>query len=625
LSLFLVTELSSDKSEHENLRIIHRQAYRSSPDTARSQRNFNVRNSSLEKPGPQINYKPKHTSTCSPVIGSCDSQLGAVARLAIDGGLTTDQLLQIGSSETNQPGHYLYQSVICCNQKRLVPDPNYSFSHSRNTNFSTTHPTSPYPHVCRVSPRGTRRPVCYSSSQSVNLVRGPGTTAAHDQSHVAISPTHTADSNPRLSQCTTSRDNLLTWHNLNNSSRVSLAAQMTRVGGLVFATGSPNLVSENSDSNPVEKSISSAKPYQSISACTSPTNLKHTVSSNSQSGSFFSCSNVPSPTNTPPLSSTNATYNIAATDIVRLGPGNIVTRAAAGSTVYSPSSLIRMHCSPQPYVGMGMTGSPYVPVVSTLTISNLNVPSPVLSDGDDSCLCTKPTINSEPNISTTYSDLETNRTPESVFPCSTSSPSPTEMSSSIVNRPGTKKSYVNPSLRSSAPVTSSSQYIPSSEGNATLTLPILTFIFAPAPCSSMRLPSPVADSFLPHPKPLNLYNVPSSQIVRTVRHLRRIRHILGDSIGYTSSATSASTSALADEDKDDSVSSSKVRQLRFHGYHSVESIRRSSLLCDCFPNQSTDVNDRKSVKISNSHTPSYPVTASIDWNDSEIEVSFYSS
>uniref|UniRef100_A0A094ZH83 Rho GTPase-activating protein 21-A n=1 Tax=Schistosoma haematobium TaxID=6185 RepID=A0A094ZH83_SCHHA len=589
-----VTELSSGKSEHENLRIIHRQAYRSSPDTARSQRSFNVRNSSLEKPGPQINYKPKHTSTCSPVIGSYDSQLGAVARLAIDGGLTTDQLLQIGSSETNQPGHYLYQSVTCCNQKRLVPDPNYSFSHSRNTNFSTTHPTSPYPHVCRVSPRGTRRPVCYSSSQSVNLVRGPGTTAAHDQSHVAISPTHTADSNPRLSQCTTSRDNLLTWHNLNNSSRVSLAAQMTRVGGLVFATGSPNLVSENSDSNPVEKSISSAKPYQSISACTSPTNLKHTVSSNSQSGSFFSCSNVPSPTNTPPLSSTNATYNIAATDIVRLGPGNIVTRAAAGSTVYSPSSLIRMHCSPQPYVGMGMTGSPYVPVVSTLTISNLNVPSPVLSDGDYSCLCTKPTINSEPNISTTYSDLETNRTPESVFPCSTSSPSPTEMSPSIVNRPGTKKSYVNPSLRSSAPVTSSSQYIPSSEG-------------------------PVADSILPHPKPLNLYNVPSSQIVRTVRHLRRIRHILGDSIGYTSSATSASTSALADEDKDDSVSSSKVGQLRFHGYHSVESIRRSSLLCDCFPNQTTDVNDRKSVKISNSHTPSYPVTASIDWNDSEIE------
>ncbi|CAH8473786.1 unnamed protein product [Schistosoma rodhaini] len=587
-----VTELSSDKSEHENLRIIHRQAYRSFPDTAKSQRNVNVKNSSLEKPSPQINYKPKHTSTCSPVIGSCESQLGAVARLAIDGGLTTDQLLQIGSSETNQLGHYLYQSSTICNQKRLVPDPNYRFSHSRNTNFSTTHPTSPYPHVCRVSPRGTRRPVCYSSSQSVNLVRSPGTTAAHDQSHVPISPTHTAHCNPRLSQCTTSRDNLLTLHHL-NSSRVSLAAQMTRVGGLVFATGSPNLVSENSDSNPVEKSIPSTKPYQSVSACTSPTNVKHTVSSHSQSSSFFSCSSVPSSTNTPPLSSTNVAYNIAATDIVRLGPGNIVTRAAAGSTVYSPSSLIRMHCSPQPYVGMGMTGSPYVPVVSTLTISNLNVPSPVLSDGDDSCLCTKPTINSEPNISTTYSDLETNRTPESVFPCSTSSPSPTEMSPSIVNRPGTKKSYVNPSLRSSAPVTSS-QYISTSEG-------------------------PAADSFLPHPKPLNLYNVPSSQIVRTVRHLRRIRHILGDSIGYTSSPTSASTSALADEDKDDSVSSPKVGQLRSHGYHSVESIRRSSLLCDCFPNQTTDVNDRKSVKILNSHTPSYPVTASIYWNDSEIE------
>ncbi|CAH8456343.1 unnamed protein product [Schistosoma turkestanicum] len=584
--------LPPDKSEHENLRIIHRQAYRSSPDTTRSQRNFNLKNSSLEKPNPQINYKPKHTSAYSPVIGSCGSHLGAVARLAIDGGLTTDQLLQIGCSETNQLGHHLHQSATSFNHKRLVSDPKHNSLHSRNTNFSTTHPTSPHPHVCRISPRGTRRPVYYSSSQSVNLVRSPATTAAHDRSHVTVSPTRTAHCNPHLSQRSTSRDNPPTSH-LNSGGRVSLAAQMTRVGGLVFATGSPNLVSENSDSNPVEKSIASAKPYQSVSACTSPTNVKHTVSSHSPSGSFFSCSDVPSPTNTPPLSSTNVTSSIAATDIVRLGPGNIVTRAPAGSAVYSPSSLIRMHCSPQPYVGMGITESSYVPVVSTLTISNLNVPSPVLSDGDDSCLCTKPTINSEPNISTTYSDLETTRTSESIFPCSTSSPSPTEMSPSIVNRPGAKKSYANPSLRSSAPVKSSSQYIPTSD-------------------------CPVADSFLPHPKPLHPHNVPSSQIVRTVRHLRRIRHILGDPIGYTSSVTSASTSALADEDKDDSVNSSNVGQLRSHGYYSVESVRRPSLVCDC-SDQTTNVNDRKSVKISNSHTPSYPVIASLHWNDSKIE------
>ncbi|KAH8852013.1 Rho GTPase-activating protein 100F [Schistosoma japonicum] len=585
------TEITSDNSVHDNLRIIHRQAYRSSPDSVRTQRNLNVKNNSFEKPNLQINYKPKHASTCSPVTGTCGSHLGAVARLAIDGGLTADQLLQIGSSEINQPGHYLYQSGTSYDQKRLAPDSKCSSLHSQDANFSTTHSASPYPHICRISPRRTRRPIYNSCSQSVHLVRSPGTATRHDQPYVSISPTHTTHYNSRLSQCTTSHDNPSTWH-MSNSSRVPFPAQMTRVGGIIFSTGSSNIVSENSSLNSIGKNIPTSKPYQSVSACTSPTNLKHTVSCHSPSGTFFSCSNVPSSTNTPPLAP-NITDNIGATDIVRLGPGNIVTRAPAGSSTYSPSSLIRMHCSPQPYVGMAITGDPCVPVVSTLTISNLNVPSSVSLDEDDSCLYPKPTINSEPNIPTTYSDVETNRTLEPIFPCSTSSPSPTEMSPLIVNRPVTKKCYVNPSLRSSAPVTSS-QYIPVSE-------------------------RPFTDSFLPHPKPLNSHNSPSSQIVRTVRHLRRIRHIFGDSIGYTSSVTSASTSALADEDKD-SLCSPKVGQLRSHGYHSVESVRRSSLLCDCSPNQITNLNDRKCVKISNSN-PSYPVVASIHFNNSETEVS----
>ncbi|VDP99968.1 unnamed protein product [Trichobilharzia regenti] len=519
--------MEADKLEYENLRIIHRQAYRSSPDAVRSQHNSDSKsflpNSSFDKPSPQINFKPKHSFNFSPVTDSYGSHLGAVARLAIDGGLTTDQLLQIGSSD---------------------------------------------------------------------IIRGSGVTAAYDQSRVTVSPSHTSVGHHRLSQWSASRDNP---HHISGSNRVSFPAQMTRVGGLVFSTGSSNQGSDNADMSPVEQNISSTKPYQSVSACTSPTNLKHTVSSHSPSTSFFSCSNVPSPSETPPLVSTNVTDNVGTTDIVRLGPGNVVTRAAAGSTVYSPSSLIRMHYCPQPYVGMGLTGAPYVPVVSTLTISNLNVPSPVLSDGSDSCLCSKPTINSEPNISTAYSDLGTTSTPEPVFPCSTSSPSPTEMSPTIINRPGPKRSYVDPTLRSSAPVPSTTQYQPTI-GNSVTDTP-----------------------HLPHPKPFNSHNSPSSQVARTVRHLRRIRHIFGDSFGYTSSATSASTGALTDEDKD-SVCSPKVSQLRSHGYHSVESVRGSSSLCDCSPDRITDSNDKKSNKTSsNSHT-SYPVIASVYWNDSETEV-----
>ncbi|CAH8487567.1 unnamed protein product [Heterobilharzia americana] len=448
------TELKPDRLELENLRIIHKQAYRSSPDSVRSQ--HNSQNTSVDTRGPQINFKPKHSSVCPAVTDSYGSHLGAVAKLAIDGGLTTDQLLQIGSSDINQPGHYLYQSSINCDQKCVAPDLKYSSSDPRDAKFLTAHSSAPYSQICRISPG-----------------------AIEDR-----------------------------------------------------------------------------------------------------------------PSNTPPLASTFVTDNIGATDIVRLGPGNIVTRAPAGSTVYSPSSLIRMHYSPKPYVGMGITGTPYVPVVSTLTISNLNVPSPVLSDGSDTCLCSKPTINSEPNISTTCLDLGTTKTPEPIFRCSTSSPSPTEMSPSILNRPGIKRNYVNPTLRSSAPVTSASQYIPTAKNSIT-------------------------DSYLPHPKPFNLHNSPSSQVARTVRHLRRIRHIFGDSIGYTSSVTSASTGALTDEDKD-SVCSPKVGHLRSHGYHSVESVRRSSLLCDCSPDHIRDMNDKKSIQINNSY-PSHAVIASINWNDSETQ------
>ncbi|CAH8832966.1 unnamed protein product [Trichobilharzia szidati] len=587
--------MEADKLEYENLRIIHRQAYRSSPDAVRPQHNSDSKsflpNSSFDKPSPQINFKPKHSFNFSPVTDSYGSHLGAVARLAIDGGLTTDQLLQIGSSDVNQPGHYLYRSATHCDQKEVVPDSKYNLSDPRITKLLTSH-SSLHSRPCRISPRGTRRPVFYSSNQSVQIIRGSGVTAAYDQSRVTVSPSHTSVGHHRLSQWSASRDNP---HYISGSNRVSFPAQMTRVGGLVFSTGSSNPGSDNADMSPVEQNVSSTKPYQSVSACTSPTNLKHTVSSHSPSTSFFSCSNVPSPSETPPLVSTNVTDNVGTTDIVRLGPGNVVTRTPAGSTVYSPSSLIRMHYCPQPYVGMGLTGAPYVPVVSTLTISNLNVPSPVLSDGSDSCLCSKPTINSEPNISTAYSDLGTTSTPEPVFPCSTSSPSPTEMSPTIINRPGSKRNYVDPTLRSSAPVPSTTQYLPT-VGNSITDTPNL-----------------------PHPKPFNSHNSPSSQVARTVRHLRRIRHIFGDSFGYTSSATSASTGALTDEDKD-SVCSPKVSQLRSHGYHSVDSVRGSSSLCDCSPDRITDSNDKKSNKTSYSHTSSYPVIASVYWNDSETEV-----
>ncbi|CAH8478315.1 unnamed protein product [Heterobilharzia americana] len=203
------TELKPDRLELENLRIIHKQAYRSSPDSVRSQ--HNSQNTSVDTRGPQINFKPKHSSVCPAVTDSYGSHLGAVAKLAIDGGLTTDQLLQIGSSDINQPGHYLYQSSINCDQKCVAPDLKYSSSDPRDAKFLTAHSSAPYSQICRISPGGNRRPVLHSSSQSVQFVRSPGISATHNQSRVTISPNHPTPGYHRSSQWCTPRDNPSTW------------------------------------------------------------------------------------------------------------------------------------------------------------------------------------------------------------------------------------------------------------------------------------------------------------------------------------------------------------------------------------------------------------------------------
>ncbi|KAA3678425.1 Rho GTPase-activating protein 21/23, partial [Paragonimus westermani] len=467
-------------------------------------------------PSPQISYKPRHTPLRGAFHPSTDpyrqsSSLGAVARLAIDGGLSAEQLLNIGQVDT---GAHTPSGSQTCTPVDVKPD------------MSSVHEgkrTIVYPsRVCRSPPRNTvsshtqrfsrptRQPVphCWTY-QPIHLSRASymteGVNRAQSRTHGRgqpfIATSRGQPNNPAgLYYCT--------------SRRGSFPLQMTRVGGIVLdqtnRISTPDTL-ENAASSRIP--LTSHVSYQSVSACTSPTSGKHTSASSSPSTTmaFFSSpiNCVPSPMQTSPILVSSAPAGCEG--IVRLGPGDTVTHASPGEHTYNATSVIRMHDCPQPYVSMA-------PPITSLP------PTRIKTDGQNS-----PTaINDRSDkLGVEHSTIL----------------------SRFNNPPITAGTSV---LRHSSPV---------------------CFHFQLAPLQSLQAESGAHRTG---------FSPPGSQVARTVRHLRRIRHIFGDSLGYSSSGTSASTGALASSEVEAKYANSLI-ELRSHGSRSADSVRPMSCTCKCFP------------------------------------------
>ncbi|KAF7262255.1 hypothetical protein EG68_00426 [Paragonimus skrjabini miyazakii] len=467
-------------------------------------------------PSPQISYKPRHTPlrgvfhpTIDPYRQS--SSLGAVARLAIDGGLSAEQLLHIGQIDTG--AHTPCGSQTCA---PLEVKPDMSSVHEGKR-------TIVYPsRVCRSPPRNTvsshtqrfsrptRQPVphCWTY-QPIHLSRASYTTEGvgraqsrtHGRGQPCIAVSRGQPNNPAgLYYCT--------------SRRGSFPLQMTRVGGIVLnqtnRTSTPD-TSENAASSHVP--LTSHVSYQSVSACTSPASGKHTSASSSPSTAmaFFSgpINCVPSPVQTSPMLVSSAPAGCE--EIVRLGPGDTVTHASPGEHTYNATSVIRMHDCPQPYVSMA-------PPMTSLP------PTRIQTGGQNS-----PTVTNgrSDKLGTEHSTIL----------------------SRFTNPPITAGTGV---LRHSSPA---------------------YFHFQLTPLQSLQTEIGAHRTG---------FSPPGPQVARTVRHLRRIRHIFGDSLGYSSSGTSASTGALASSEVEAKYANSLI-ELRSHGSRSVDSVRPMSCTCKCFP------------------------------------------
>ncbi|KAF6779365.1 hypothetical protein AHF37_01147 [Paragonimus kellicotti] len=468
-------------------------------------------------PSPQISYKPRHMPLRGVFHPSIDpyrqsSSLGAVARLAIDGGLSAEQLLHIGQVDT---GAHAPSGSQTCAPVEIKPD----MSSVHEGKRTIVHPSR----VCRSPPRNTvsshlqrfsrptRQPVphCWTY-QPIHLSRASYMTEGvsraqsriHGRGQPCVAVSRSQPNNPAgLYYCT--------------SRRGSFPLQMTRVGGIVL-----NQTNQTSTPDAPENAASSRIPltshvsYQSVSACTSPASGKHTSASSSSPSTtmaFFSgpINCMPSPVQTSPILVSSAPAGCE--EIVRLGPGDTVTHASPGEHTYNATSVIRMHDCPQPYVSMA-------PPMTSLP------PTRIQTGGQNS-----------PTAINGRSDK------------------PDTEHSTILSR------FNNPSITAGTGVLrhSSPAY----------------FHFQLTPLQSLQTETGAHRTG---------FSPPGPQVARTVRHLRRIRHIFGDSLGYSSSGTSASTGALASSEVEAKYANSLI-ELRSHGSRSVDSVRPMSCTCKCFP------------------------------------------
>lgn len=355
-----------------NLRLVRKEAYRSGPSadgepSHSPSRPFPSESGQVDlyketadllpasTPVPHINFKPRHTNfrttaarlpSSLAICGSAQPQLGAVASLAIDGGLSPDQLLHIGCSGSDHTDRYPPSAAA----PALQPvDSESAVGLARGALSGTAYPR----HIR--SAYATHQPILLSRSGQSGVVCGPvvrGQSRAHIRIPV-LSSSRGYYYHPHLHHPPFQMNTFTTT--TAGARRGSFPLQMTRVGGLVLETPDGSHVPANTRAPP--ELGSSGACYQSLSACTSPTSVKHPSDSSSPRGTaFFSSSSVPSPANTPPLppnSTTPATAPTSCVDIVRLGPGDTITHALSGDAHYTANSLIRMHYCPQPYVGLG--------------------------------------------------------------------------------------------------------------------------------------------------------------------------------------------------------------------------------------------------------------------------------
>ncbi|KER24167.1 hypothetical protein T265_08105 [Opisthorchis viverrini] len=463
-------------------------------------------------PSPQISYKPRHTQLAygSTADAVTQSGLGAVARLAIDGGLSADELMHIGHT-SSQPGPVTVN--VQPNPAFARPD---SGSHTVRTLRYGRSPPYSTPGPQRLS-RPVCQPISYCTTQPIRASQSPDWPRGQHWSRARQQTRPFGVRNPLGNVTSTA-----VWYS--SSRRGSFPLQMTRVGGLILhptASSSPDSGEFAACKLPHEHRLT----YQSMSACTSPTSGKHAnTSSSSPSTTFFSAS-APSPLTTPPLPVSSAPTGFR--DIVRLGPGDTVVHAAPGDTIYNVTDLIRMHDCPQPYVSMSHPDE-FPPVacgcvpdgesvqVHDRTRSPLAATPPQPKDGTESGTTVLPKF-------TFYRDATSNPTAGDLMDFRHSTPDH----------------------------------------------------FYPQSHPPQFLPTRAATGFSSPPGP---------QVARTVRHLRRIRHIFGNPLDYESSNNSASLGALVlPSDKVGSSTNSLV-EIRSHGSRSVDSVRPSSYTCKCPPN-----------------------------------------
>ncbi|CAM0512475.1 unnamed protein product [Fasciola hepatica] len=551
-----VTPVPSDVAGAEvNLRLVRKEAYRpgsvvDGKSSYCSGRPFSSESGRADQyqqpvdllpastPVPQINFKPRHTNVRTTAVritgsqalsGSTQPQLGAVASLAIDGGLSPDQLLHIGCTSLDQASR---------SPPKVVPS---MHSEDHESTVCPTRETMSYPaHPRHVRPAfATHQPILLSRPGQSGFgcgstVRGP--SRAHIRIPVWSSSRgyyyHPHPLHPpfQLSTSTTTTA---------GARRGSFPLQMTRVGGLILETPDGSQLPANTQASPGLGS--SGVTYQSLSACTSPTSVKHPSdsSSSSRGATFFSSSSVPSPANTPPLppnSAISVTAPISCVDIVRLGPGDTVTHALSGDAHYTAHSLIRMHYCPQPYVSLGPVddGQVTVPICCT----------PPWSFSESSA------ATCDNAVSVTAGQTTMAPSTHQVFSWSSFTPTRTQPCDKSL---GGQFTVIPDSRVASTECSHPPSLFPQSVLSQTTQLP---------------------------GRPSGFMSPTGPQVARTVRHLRRIRHIFGDSLGYVSSANSASMGALAATEKNCATTNSLV-ELRPHGSRSVESVRPASLVCKC--------------------------------------------
>ncbi|CAL8096393.1 unnamed protein product [Calicophoron daubneyi] len=548
---------SEEEIPEVSLRLVRKQAYRVAGETMMDSASAAAIRSSDDtarlpsgtctgSPTPQISFKPRHIPQTRGLQCTDEThkvQLGAVASLAIDGGLSPEQLLHIGCSSLNSDVNTSSNEPLVNTTDEPSQCSSYLGENKYPLGCQTATRGGQNPRGGRVHPQRFSRPVHpspvhYSTTQPIYLSRTA--QGACDRS-AAVNMQARCSQRSHLKVLSSSAPRGVgsaghtVWYssgpanNIGASRRGSFPLQMTRVGGLVL---NPAVCSssEVTDCSTTEKlKDKSGAAYQSLSACTSPTSVEHTGTSSAPMAVFFSAAE--SPANTPPLSVTT-TPPTNCTDIVRLGPGDTVTRAVPGDSNCTASTLIRMHCSPQPYVSMGPVDDAALHLDPNLIPSSM---FPLFSPADElSAVTTCPMISCTTHTS---SLCVPPLSPQAVCSPILSTVVGTEL------RHSSAESYTVCSTVSQSPPRHLSQYTARHTGASTS---------------------------------------PGPQVARTVRHLRRIRHIFGDSLAYVSSGTSASMGTLTVAQKE-STSTKSMTELRSHDSRSVDSVRPSSLVCKCPP------------------------------------------